>query len=117
MRPTVSAITTHVLDTSIGRPAAGVAVVLERRDAADAWLVVGRGETDGDGRVRSWRPEPALVSATYRLTFDTRAYFAARGVDAFFPSVAIEFAVGDSQTHHHVPLLLSPFGYSTYRGS
>jgi 5-hydroxyisourate hydrolase len=110
-------ITTHVLDTSIGRPAAGVGVTLERRGERDDWLPAGRGETDGDGRVRAWRPDPNVTAGTYRLVFASGTYFAARGVDSFFPSVTIAFTIADAAANYHVPLLLSPFGYSTYRGS
>ena len=105
----MSGITTHVLDTSRGRPAAGVPVVLER--AVDSrWEPVGRGTTDADGRVGdllSARPE----DGRYRLTFDTGAY------SRFYPEVSVTFVVEDGDEHYHVPLLLSPFGYSTYRGS
>jgi 5-hydroxyisourate hydrolase len=111
----VSAITTHVLDTARGRPAAGIDVVLER--AGDSgWEVVGRGTTDGDGRLRDLLGDGAPTAGRYRLTFDTGAYFAAAGERAFYPEVIVVFAV-DGAEHHHVPLLLSPFGYSTYRGS
>jgi len=109
-------ISTHVLDTSTGRPAAGVPVTLERR-TGDAWIVHGRGLTDVDGRLRTLLGDAPFEAATYRLTFDTAAYFAAAGVDAFFPAVSIVFTVVDASQHFHVPLLLSPFGYSTYRGS
>ena len=114
----MSAITTHVLDTSRGRPAAGVAVTLEQAGAGGDWSLVGRGTTDPDGRARDLLPPAAtLAAATYRLTFATGAWFAAQGVVAFYPEVSIVFGVKDPQQHHHVPLLLSPFGYSTYRGS
>ena len=113
----MSGITTHVLDTARGRPAAGVAVVLERR-AGDGWRHVGRGTTDGDGRLRTLVPAgAALEPGAYRLTFATAEYFAAADVSAFYPRVVIEFTVADGETHYHVPLLLSPFGYTTYRGS
>jgi len=108
-------ITTHVLDTSIGRPAAGVAVTLERRDGA-AWTSVGAASTDADGRVPAFgggAPRPGH----YRLTFAVAAYFKARGVTSFYPEVAVVFDVQAESQHYHVPLLLSPFGYSTYRGS
>ena len=108
-------ITTHVLDTSLGRPAAGVPVRLER--ASDA-RVIGEGRTDGDGRLRTLVGEGMeLTPGAYRLVFDTGAYFKARGTSGFFPEVVIVFDVRDPAQHHHVPLLLSPFGYSTYRGS
>ena len=102
-------ISTHVLDTARGRPAAGVPVVLERR-ADGGWSLVGEGRTNADGRVGELAPADAGV---YRLTFDTGSYFEA----GFYPQVAVEFRVDDGAGHYHVPLLLSPFGYSTYRGS
>ncbi|OFW66514.1 MAG: hydroxyisourate hydrolase [Actinobacteria bacterium RBG_16_68_21] len=104
-------ISTHALDTSVGRPAAGVAVRLELA-AGDGWIEVARAVTDDDGRVRSLA-EPT-EGGTYRLTFDTGAYL---GPDAFYPEVVVVFAIADAAAHHHVPLLLSPFGYTTYRGS
>lgn len=110
-------ITTHVLDTSRGRPAAGVPVLLEIR-AADGWQEVGRAATDTDGRVRQLLPpDRALEAGTWRLTFDLASWFAAQGIEVFYPEAAIVFLVRDPGQHHHVPLLLSPFGYSTYRGS
>jgi len=115
--PGMSGITTHVLDTSLGRPAVGVAVRLERREAS-AWIELGRGGTDADGRCRNLLPEGAtLQPAVYRLSFDSAAYFGARGVPTFYPEVSVVFEVREFAQHHHVPLLLSPFGYSTYRGS
>ncbi|MBW3572421.1 MAG: hydroxyisourate hydrolase [Gemmatimonadetes bacterium] len=108
----MSGITTHVLDTSRGRPAAGVVVRLER-----GGTVLGTGRTDADGRARDLLPPDAgLHAAVYRLVFDTGAYFRERGVEAFYPHVSIDFQVRDPGQHHHVPLLLSTFGYSTYRG-
>jgi 5-hydroxyisourate hydrolase len=110
-------ITTHVLDISRGRPAAGVPVRLERRDG-DGWELIGRGETDEDGRQRTLTPDGAsLQPGIYRLTFDTGTYFREQHVETFFPEAAIIFDVRDAAQHFHVPLLLSPFGYSTYRGS
>jgi len=111
----VSHVTTHVLDTTLGRPAPGIAVVLEARDG-DAWTGIGSGFTDADGRVRELGPE-RIDSGVYRLRFDTAAYFAGIGTDTFFPEVALIFRVDAEQAHYHVPLLLSPFAYSTYRGS
>ena len=109
----MSTITTHVLDTARGRPAAGVAVRLER-----AGEPLGRGETDADGRLRTLLAAGAAVEpGRYRLVFDTGGYFARAGIEGFYPEVAIDFEVRDGGEHHHVPLLLSPFGYSTYRGS
>jgi 5-hydroxyisourate hydrolase len=108
-----SAVTTHVLDTARGRPGAGVAVRLESVDRRD---VVGAGVTDADGRLGDLGPE-ALDAGSYRLVFDTAAYFEAQGAAGFFPVVEIVFTIGDRDEHYHVPLLLSPFAYSTYRGS
>ena len=113
----MSHITTHVLDISLGRPAANVAVILEAQSAHGEWAEIARGATDTDGRLRDWTTANAVPAATYRLTFDTRAYFAARNIASLYPQVVIVFEVRDAQEHYHVPLLLSPFGYSTYRGS
>jgi 5-hydroxyisourate hydrolase len=113
----MSAITTHILDLSRGRPAEGVAVSLEVQ-ADTGWRVLGRGETDADGRQRSLLPDDfKLAAGVYRLTFHTSDYFSAQGVESFYPEVTISFIVGEGAAHYHVPLLLSPFGYSTYRGS
>ena len=110
-------ITSHVLDTSIGRPASGVAVALELQEG-DGWRAVARGITNADGRIVDLLPPAApLGAALYRLTFDTGAYFAARSRSCFHPRVAVEFMVDDPAAHYHVPLLVSPFGYTTYRGS
>jgi 5-hydroxyisourate hydrolase len=111
----MAGITTHVLDTSRGKPASGVGVTLERRNAKGEWSLVGRGETDDDGRLKTLMPE--VETGRYRLTFDTGTYFRERHVESFFPEVTIIFEVQDTAQHYHVPLLLSPFGYSTYRGS
>ena len=107
-------VSTHVLDATAGRPAAGVLLSLSYRSPGDpyaAWVAAGSGETDADGRHRFAAAEPGV----YRLTFGTGAYFAARGVETFYPEVMVTFSVSDG--HYHVPLLLSPFAYSTYRGS
>jgi 5-hydroxyisourate hydrolase len=112
----MSAITTHVLDTSMGRPAVGVAVSLER-SVGDNWEIVGRAETDRDGRVRTLVPaDAAIPSGIYRLTFHTGMYFQRSNTPTFYPGVNVVFEVSGGQ-HYHVPLLISPFGYSTYRGS
>lgn len=112
-----SSITTHVLDTSRGRPASGVSVLLERR-VGEEWREIGRAETDADGRARELLPpEQPLETGTWRLTFDLGSWFAAQGIEAFYPEASIVFLVRNAGQHHHVPLLLSPFGYSTYRGS
>jgi 5-hydroxyisourate hydrolase len=111
----MTAITTHVLDTAAGLPATGVAVVLDMR--ADAgWQRLGEGVTDDDGRVRDLGPD-TVAAGEYRLTFATGAYFTATGTPSFFPEVTVTFVIDDPTRHHHVPLLLSPFAFSTYRGS
>jgi 5-hydroxyisourate hydrolase len=110
-------ITTHVLDTSLGKAAKGVPIRLERLDAG-TWAQVGDGATDDDGRLRTLTQPGPLAEGTYRVVFDTAAYFASIGVTAyFFPVAEIQFLVRDGAAHYHVPLLLSPFGYSTYRGT
>jgi 5-hydroxyisourate hydrolase len=113
----MSAITTHVLDTSIGKPAAQVRIKLERKEG-NAFVVIGGGATDADGRLRTLIPDGVRPQATtHRLTFSVGDYFAGRGVTTFFPTVEITFEITAPAEHHHVPLLVSPFGYSTYRGS
>lgn len=113
----MNGLSTHVLDLAEGRPAAGVPVRLERR-AADGWHVLTTATTDGDGRVRSLLPPgEALAAGEYRVTFALAEWFAAAGRDSFYPEAAVVFAVTRPDEHHHVPLLLAPFGYSTYRGS
>ena len=113
----MSAITTHVLDTARGRPAGGVHVELEAFDGG-SWRRVARGVTDSEGRLRSLMPQDSvLVRGVYRLTFDTASYFRTQNTPVFYPRVLVEFTVAEGESHYHVPLLLSPFGYSTYRGS
>ena len=113
----MSGITTHVLDTARGRPAAGVPVTLEAKGEG-GWAFVGRGATDADGRLRDLAPADFVLSeGAYRLTFDAGAYFAAAGAEGFYTEVVVSFVVRDAAAHHHVPLLLSPYGYTTYRGS
>ena len=111
-------ITTHILDVSRGRPAPGVVVRLERVVDQGASLPVGEGGTDDDGRLRTLIGQGAtLERGVYRLTFEVGPYFSSLGVEAFYPSVQVTFEVRDAGQHYHVPLLVSPFGYSTYRGS
>jgi 5-hydroxyisourate hydrolase len=111
-------LSTHVLDATTGRPAAGVQVRLERV-GDHGWVPVSQGQTDGDGRLRlagdggSTEFEPGI----YRITFATGSYFSARGAASFYPEVTITFEITDPDEHYHVPLLLSPYAYSTYRGS
>ncbi|WP_028049046.1 hydroxyisourate hydrolase [Cellulomonas sp. URHD0024] len=110
----MSQLTTHVLDIALGRPAVGVPVVLSGRVEGE-WMLVGSGTTDDDGRARSLAPASVPVG-TYRFVFDTAAYFASTDRASFLPEVVVVFDVVDS-SHYHVPVLLSPFAYSTYRGS
>lgn len=109
-------ITTHVLDLSRGCPAAGVEVALDVLQEG-TWSRVGAGATDSDGRLRTLTELRELATGTYRLTFATAAYHRQVGIVPFFANVDIVFTVSDSTAHYHVPLLLSPFGYSTYRGT
>lgn len=106
-------ITTHVLDTSRGRPAVGVPILLEVWD--ERWQNAGRAWTDVDGRAKPL--EIPLREGIWRITFDLAAWFGTQGIESFYPEAAIVFHVRDAGQHYHVPLLLSPFGYSTYRGS
>lgn len=110
-----SHLSTHVLDAAAGHPAAGIAVLLERKDGA-GWTELAAGTTDSDGRIADIGPE-RLTSGTYRLTFAVADYFAATGTPTFYPEVTVAFAVDSSEQHYHVPVLLSPFAYATYRGS
>jgi len=110
-------ISTHVLDTSIGKPAAAVFVQLQRQSGA-TWADVSKAVTDKDGRVAGLLSSAGQAGAGgYRLTFDVGEYFRARGVESFYSRISIDFVVRDAAAHYHVPLLLSPYGYSTYRGS
>ena len=114
----MSGISTHVLDTSLGRPAARVPVTLELAASEGHWKLLGKGATDSDGRIANLLPpDLPLAEGTYRLQFDTAAYFRTRSEPGFYPSVSVVFVVRDTSQHYHVPLLLSAFGYSTYRGS
>jgi len=109
----MTTLSTHVLDTSLGCPAAGVKVTLSRDDA-----VVGEGTTDTDGRVRDFvGSDMAIAAGTYRLSFVVGDYFATTEREAFYDEIVISFRIDAASDHYHVPLLLSPFGYSTYRGS
>jgi len=113
----MSAITTHVLDTSVGKPAARLAVKLEVQGVG-GWQTVASATTDADGRAAELLSRgAALPAGTYRLWFNTGEYFRGRGVESFYPHVEIVFIVGDPAQHYHVALLLAPYSYSTYRGS
>jgi 5-hydroxyisourate hydrolase len=111
-------ISTHVLDTAQGRPAEGVPIALEREAADGTWERLGAGSTNADGRLADLvRPQASLAPGTYRLVFDTGAYFRKHDLPAFYPQVSVVFAVEHGGGHYHVPLLLSPYGFTTYRGS
>ncbi|WP_150462198.1 hydroxyisourate hydrolase [Nesterenkonia ebinurensis] len=107
----MSLVTTHILDTTAGTPAGGVVVILAESTGTE----IARGRTDSDGRVGELGPEQ-LEQGAYRLSFHTGAYFQAKGLPTFFPEVHITFSIG-TEAHYHVPLLISPYSYSTYRGS
>jgi 5-hydroxyisourate hydrolase len=121
----MSTISTHILDTSVGKPAAGVPVLLERirdpkgDDAHDLrGVTIGAGTTDEEGRLRDFVTAGApLEAGTYRLRFDVSEYFARTGRETFYMEVAVLFRVGNGHEHYHIPLLVNPFGYTTYRGS
>jgi 5-hydroxyisourate hydrolase len=122
--PVPALVSTHVLDTHLGRPAAEVPVRLDAY-SEDAWRTLAEGLTDADGRWSAPHADPAdgaaaasgPAPATYRLRFGTGPYFAGLGIATFYPEVSVIFTIADLRRKHHVPLLLSPFGYSTYRGS
>jgi len=110
-------VSTHVLDTSIGRPASAVTVALQGHQTG-AWIDISRDVTHADGRAAALVPDgSALPAGRYRLIFSVGEYFARRGVESFFGDVTVEFVVRNTASHYHVPLLVSPYGYSAYRGS
>jgi 5-hydroxyisourate hydrolase len=111
--PAQGRISTHILDTVTGEPARGVAVRLERWESG-GWDTIAEGSTDGDGRLRPGVPASDWQAGRYRLVFDVAAYL---GAEAFFPEITVAFSVSDPDRHYHVPLLLSRYGYTTYRGS
>lgn len=109
-------ITTHILDTTLGKPARGVPIQLERL-VDGAFKPVGAGQTDDDGRLKTLTPPGPVEPGTFRIRFDTKAYFTATGTKGFYPYVEVVFEIVDGAAHYHVPLLLNPWGFSTYRGS
>ena len=114
----MAGITTHILDTAKGMPGREVEVRLEYQSGPEKWQTVGSGKTNADGRCPQLLPHGhVLAVGVYRMVFEVAAYFAAGGVESFYPRVEIFFKVGDPHQHYHVPLLLAPWGYSTYRGS
>ena len=114
----MSTISTHILDTSRGQPAAGVAVKLEALNAGGGWSQLAQARTDEDGRVKAFAlSEPQLAAGTYRLAFAIVEYYEALNQQSFYIEVVINFRIESGTEHYHVPLLISPFAYSTYRGS
>ena len=112
----MSGITSHVLDTSLGKPAAGITIQLESENSDAVWQTLNEAVTDSDGRVANLAPD-SLAAGDYRISFLVNDYFQQQKIKSFYPVVRIEFKVEDPMQHYHVPLLLNPFGYSTYRGS
>ena len=111
-------ISTHVLDTARGIPARDLSINLERHENSGQWRVIGSGRTDQDGRCAQLvAADETLTPGTYRLAFDTASYHSAQEVQGFYPIVQVSFLVREGETHYHVPLLLSPYGYTTYRGA
>jgi len=111
-------ISTHVLDTTLGKPAVGIPVRLERRQSSGKWSVLETCATDQDGRCSQLLPdEAALATGLYRLVFDTHSYFAEKKVASLYPVIEVTFQVRDGESNFHIPLLLSPNGYTTYRGT
>lgn len=114
----MATLSTHVLDTSRGRPAVGIDVSLERLNAGEGWSPLSQSTTDNDGRVKHFMlNEPDLGPGTYRLVFAVEKYFSELNQKTFYPEVSVAFRIEPGAEHYHVPLLISPFGYSTYRGS
>ena len=113
----MSQVTTHILDIASGKPARQVPITLYQQQG-DGWLEVGSGRTNDDGRIPDLcAAEQVMDAGIYRMHFDTAAYFAATGDPVFYPWADVVFTIGGDGQHYHIPLLLSPFGYSTYRGS
>jgi 5-hydroxyisourate hydrolase len=112
----MSEITTHVLDTSRGRPAVGFQVGLQVK-SGETWKMLGAGLTDANGRCAGLQGENQLQAGTYRLLFNAGGYYRELHIETFYSEISIVFEVSHPETHYHVPLLISPFGYSTYRGT
>lgn len=110
-------VSTHVLDTARGVPAIDISVLLERQNHSGQWQTVGLARTDGEGRCAQLVPERENLSpGTYRLAFDTASYYSTQKITGLYPLVQVTFVVREGETHFHIPLLLSPYGYTTYRG-
>jgi 5-hydroxyisourate hydrolase len=113
----MSPITTQVLDTANGKPAAGIAAVLERKTHTAGWQAIAEGTTDLDGRINDLlSTKEAFLPGHYRFIFETGAYYLLQGTESFFPQVTVSFAVKDPMQHYHVPVLVSPFSYTAFRG-
>ncbi len=114
----MSPITTHVLDTANGSPAEGIKITLEQQIEDGSWLEKATGVTNSVGRIMDLLAEDDLLdSGLYRMVFVTASYFQKQGVSYFYPEIEVKFMLQNPNQHYHIPLLLSPFGYSTYRGS
>ena len=114
----MSTISTHIIDTSRGKPASAVAVYLESQNSDESWTQLTHAWTDEEGRVKPFfLLEEPLPAGTYRLVFDTEAYFSTLEINCFYPQVCVVFTIKEEPQHYHIPLLISPFGYSTYRGT
>jgi 5-hydroxyisourate hydrolase len=114
----MSAITTHVLDLSRGKPAGGIPVTIEIRQENQGWKVLASSTTDADGRVKNLLPDDFRIAiGIYRIHFDVASYFRSQKVESFYPEASVVFVVNDPSQHYHLPLLLSLHGYTTYRGS
>ena len=111
----MSQITTHILDTSQGKPAAGITIILYS-GSSDTWNEIARGKTNNDGRIADLLKKDLLPNGIYKMRFETKDYFDKKQVATFYPFVEIVFDI-NTNDHYHIPLLLNPFGYSTYRGS
>ncbi|XP_035784381.1 5-hydroxyisourate hydrolase-like [Anopheles albimanus] len=115
----MSNLSTHILDTSRGKPAPEVPVTLYRQTGESGWTKIGTGITDNDGRFREFfsAGQVGLQVGVYKLHFEVAGYFRNRGVDTLYPFIEVVFTVANEKQHYHIPLLLNPYGYSTYRGS
>jgi 5-hydroxyisourate hydrolase len=117
MAQLMNRISTHILDLSRGKPAAGVPVKLERQESSGKWLSLSSSQTDQDGRCAQLLNDDELAAGVYRLHFDTAAYFAARKIETLYPFIEVTFHVRAGESHFHIPLLLNANGYTTYRGT
>ena len=113
----MSPITTHVLDTTTGKPASELSISLQRRNPDGSFTTIAKGITNEDGRITDLLKEGELQIGIYKMHFDTDGYLKNNGIDGFYPEAVICFRIENTKQHYHIPLLLSPFGYSTYRGS